>query len=214
MSMSPNNPFEDRRDDQGDVQGPPRRKSGGKGCLIGCSIAGVLGLLVCCGGGAMMIPFGISILTSDYQQQLAGNPVIVEHIGEIESLEMSWSATFEEAQKSDGQGSAAPIAFEVKGSKGSGTLLIQQDQSGGGGGIKSATLVLPDGTRHPIDVSQSPSAVDDLDFDELSDLIDSGDLAVPEPAVPEPAVPEPAGPEPAVPEPAVPEPAVPEPAVP
>jgi hypothetical protein len=177
MSMSPNNPFEDPQNAQSFAQSPARPK-GGKGCLIGCSIAGVLGVMVCCGGGVMLIFVGVSFLADEYQRQLAGNPVIIEHIGDIESMEASWSATIEEAQKAGDQGTGAPVAFEVEGSKGSGTLLVEQDQSGGGSMIKSATLILPDGTRIPIDVSVTPSALEELD--DLGELVDPGEIETPE----------------------------------
>jgi hypothetical protein len=177
MSMSPNDPFEDQQNDPAFGQVPPPKK-GGKGCLIGCVVAFVLGLMVCCGGGGVMIYVGLSILSDEYSRQLAGNPVIVEHIGEIESIEASWSATIEEAQKAGDQGTGAPVAFEVEGSKGSGTLLVEQDQSGGGSMIKSATLILPDGTRIPIDVSVTPSALEELE--DLGELVDPGEIETPE----------------------------------
>lgn len=181
MSMSPNNPFEDDQNDQGDAQSSAPAKSR-KGCLIGCSIAGILALLVCCGGvvllmrggGQMLADFMNTALSSEYQRQLAGNPVIVEHIGEIVSLDFDLSTTFEEAQKSAERGEETHWVFKIEGSKGSGTLIVQQDTSGGGTDIKSATLVMPDGTRHSIDVSATP-AVEELEFD-LSDMIDAGEI--------------------------------------
>jgi hypothetical protein len=122
-----------------------------------------------------MVQFGVSMLASEYQRQLTGNPVIVEHIGEIESVEPSWSATFREAQNAGQQGQETSFAFEIKGSKGSGTLLAEQDNRGGGTGLSTAILVMPDGTRHPINMADGPSAVEDLDVD-FNDLIDTGDI--------------------------------------
>jgi hypothetical protein len=121
-----------------------------------------------------MTQFGLSMLADEFKSQLAGNPVIVEHVGDIESFDPDWSATIQEAQNSGEKGDEAGFAFDIKGSKGSATVIVQQDKSGDGTGIQSATLVLPDGTRIPIEVSKGPSAVPDLGVD-LDDLIDTGD---------------------------------------
>ncbi len=167
MSMNPNNPFDDHQNDQGYAQSPTAKK-GGKGCLLGCGIVGLLSVLVCCGGGALMTQFGLGVLASEYEQQLAGNPVIEEHIGEIESLDVSWTATFREAQKAEEQGEESPFAFEIKGSKGSGTLLVRQDRAGDGTEIGSATLVMPDGSRHAVTIDRDE--FEDLENLKLEDL--------------------------------------------
>ncbi len=175
MSMTPNNPFEDPRYDASGVQAPAKKK-GGKGCLIGCGIGSVLVLLVCCGGGGMFMQFVMSTIASEYERQLASNPVVVEHLGEVESFDFDMTATFQEAQKSGDQGGDPDIAFKVKGSKGDGTILVKQDNSGdGGAAIKSAILVLPDGSRHEIDAPADSGAADDLNI-EFNELIDSGEV--------------------------------------
>ncbi len=142
--MTPNNPFEQQS------QAPaPANKGGGKTFLWVIAIlcgGGLLGGLVCCGVLYGLFSFGIDVLTESYKEQLAGDPVIVEHIGEIESLEMSLSKTAAEAENTDGD----MMAFEVEGTKGSGTLLIEQDNAGDGTGIESAILVTPDGQRHDV----------------------------------------------------------------
>jgi hypothetical protein len=184
MSMTPNNPFDDQQGDQDFGQSPSSRK-GGKGCLIGCAVGGFLAVFGCCGGTVATMYFTLSVLSEEYQRQLAGNPVIEEHIGDIESMEFSWTGTVEEAQNSGNQGAGAQIGFEIKGSKGSGRVLIEQGQGGGGNMIKSGTLILPDGTRIPIDVSAAPGeTVLPDNFDPLiaTGEVDSGDDAAVEPA--------------------------------
>lgn len=176
MSMSPNNPFEDPQKDQGyawDQNVPPKPKRG-KGCLIGCGIAAILGLVVCCGGPVLLVNTGVGALGEQLQRQVANNPAIVEHIGDIQSFEVSWSATIEEAQRTGEQD--AGLVFEIKGSEGSGRLLIKGDQ--GGGGLDSATLILPDDTRIPIDVGELGGGgpeVQELEMD-FEDFIDAGDI--------------------------------------
>lgn len=174
MSMSPNNPFEDPQNDQGYLQDQgnlPAKKSG-KGCLIGCGVVGLLGLVLCCGGGIFMVQFGVGALGDQLQTQIAGDPAIVEHIGGIESMEVSWGATIEEAQQGGEQDSG--LVFEIKGDKGSGKLLIKEDKSGGSD-VGMATLILPDGTRIPIGLDSDGGGIEDLDAD-LEDMFDSGDI--------------------------------------
>ena len=172
MSMSPNNPFEDPQNDQGYLQdqGTTPTKKSGKGCLIGCGIAGILGLVLCCGGGVFLVQFGVGALGDQLQTQISGDPAIVEHIGSIESLEVDWGATIEEAQKSSDQESG--LIFEIKGDKGSGQMLIKEDKGGDAG---LATLIQADGTRIPIDLEGGGSDIEDLESD-LEDMFDSGDI--------------------------------------
>lgn len=170
MSMSPDNPF-DNPNSPGYAQAPPpAKKSSAKFWLIGCGVTGLLGVFVCCGGGLLMTQFGMSMLAAQFQNQLEGNPVIVEHIGEIESMNMSWGETMKAAQSGDGQ----ELAFAINGSKGSGTILVVQDKSGDGSGIQSATLVLADGSRHPIELVPTAEEID------MDAFFDEGDVAVPQ----------------------------------
>ncbi|MFK8113312.1 MAG: cytochrome c oxidase assembly factor Coa1 family protein [Rubripirellula sp.] len=172
MSMAPNDPFENPNSPGASQQQPPQKK-GGKGCLIGCGIAGILGVLVCCGGGVFMAQFGVGMYAEIVQDQLADDPVMVENIGEIESITHSWSGTIAAAQEAEGGDS--PLSFDVQGSKGSGQLRVVQDKSGDGTGIKSAVLILEDGTRIPLELSQvGVSDLDDIDM-QLNDLIDTGE---------------------------------------
>ena len=116
-----------------------------------------------------MAKFGVSALGDQIALQIADNPAIVEHIGDIESLEVNWSATIEESQKTGDQNSG--LIFEIKGSEGSGQLRIKQDK--GGQGIDAATLILPDGTRIPINLGSGAPELDEMDI-ELNDFIDPG----------------------------------------
>ncbi|QDT06820.1 hypothetical protein K227x_52410 [Rubripirellula lacrimiformis] len=177
MSMSPENPFDANPNAPGNSGGvypdSPPKKSKAKFWLMGCGILGFVGLLVCCGGPLLMTQFGLSMLAGEFQKQLDGNPVIVEHIGEIESLSMNWSETIARAQNAEG--GSEELAFEISGTKGSGVVMIQQDQSGDGTGMQSATLVMEDGTRYPIEFAPSPT--DEIDMDSI---FDEGEIPVSE----------------------------------
>ena len=198
MSMPPNNPFDrnQRTEDQRFGRAPEPRGSSTKFWLLGCGIAGLLVVLICCGGIVMIGQFGGSMLAGQLREQVDGHPVIEEHIGEIESLEMSWGETFERAQA--GGDEAEELAFTIEGSKGSGVLMVQQDQQGEVSRIESAVLVMPDGNRYPIELEPGLGDVDPGPQGDFGDMIDDGVPA--EEEVPEPVEPgEPgAEPEPAI----------------
>ena len=159
MSNNPNNPFDDNQPGQGYAQNvTPQKKSNVWLWVLGTiGVLGVVGALVCCGGGYFAYQAGTGMMAEIFKEQLSGNPVIEEHIGTIESMSMNLGATSANAEKSPGS-----IAFDIGGSKGSGTILIQQQPGADGQpGIGSAELILADGSRHAIDIAESPAVIDD-----------------------------------------------------
>ena len=141
MSTNPNDPFQNPNA-VGYEQAPPKK---GKGCLIGCLLIGLVGLLVCCGGGYFLFSAGMSISGEALTAQIQDDPSIREHIGEIESASFSFSGTMEEAQSAQAEGGQPGAVFEIEGSKGSGRLIISDN-----GGDGTATLKLPDGSTYPV----------------------------------------------------------------
>ena len=172
MSNNPNNPFDDNPPNQGYAQGAPPQKSSNTWLWV-LGILGALGLVgavVCCGGSYFAFRAGTGMMADAFKAELADNPVIEEHIGTIDSMSMNLGKTSEYGQSSPGS-----IAFDISGSKGSGTILIKQEtRADGQPGVGSAELILADGTRHAIEVGGGDSAVIDDEF-----KIDLGD---PEPA--------------------------------
>ena len=89
-----------------------------------------------------------------------------EHIGEIEDFSFSWKATMTRASENPGK---EELAFEVKGSKGSGVVYIEQDKNSGQDfQMLSGVLIMPDGSSHSIDLNTtddggSPSEMFDVD---------------------------------------------------
>ncbi len=151
MSNRPDNPFQ---------QGGPgtmysdqqTKKSGSNVWLWVLGIIGgltVLGALVCCGGGYFGYQAVTNMIAEAYKSQLQGNPVIVEHVGEIEFMKLNLTTTQEQAQSSNGM-----MAFDVVGSKSSATLLVRQAPGGDGTAIASAELLMPDGTRYDVPVDE------------------------------------------------------------
>ncbi len=119
----------------------------------------VLTALVCCGGSYFAFKTGTGMLAEQFKQQLASNPTVVEHVGDIQSMSLNLGETSKQAETSGGA-----MAFDVVGSKSNATLLVKQAPGGNGTGIASAELVMPDGTRHPIAVLDIEAA-DELGID-------------------------------------------------
>lgn len=184
MSMNSNDPFDNpnaapgpavnpaagqQTYGQDDFAQPP--KKGNRGLLIGCGVAGFLGMLLCCGGFAMLGFFGLGVVGDVVQAEVENSPTIIENIGEIDSMSLNLAATGEEAQGIQ-PGQATPMVFDVKGSKGDGKIVAQQSRTGQG--IDSAVLVLPSGERLPIELaSGNAEELEDIEV-ELNDLIETG----------------------------------------
>jgi hypothetical protein len=150
MSNRPDNPFQQGGPGTMYADRQPK-KSGSNVWLWVLGIVGgliVIGALVCCGVGYFGYQAATNMLAEAFKGQLQGNPVIVEHVGEIESLKLNLTKTQEQAQSSNGM-----MAFDLVGAKGSATLLIRQSQGGDGMGIDEAVLLMPDGTKHDIPIT-------------------------------------------------------------
>lgn len=189
MSMPEDNPFKRSPQDPVYVDGPPQSSSK-KGCLIGCGIVGLLGLLVCCGGVAFFGIKGPGMLASvvdaavaeELRSQLPSDPNVQQHIGEIKTLNFDFTKTIENAQKASEAGEETSMAFRIEGSNGSGVVLIVQDPSGpNGAGIKSGKLIMDDGSEYPLDMEAIRAAPPGTLEIELDEMFDDGQA---EPAVP------------------------------
>lgn len=180
MSMNPNDPF------GGDASNPnaynpnaagqnaaPPKKSTAKYWLLGCGGVMLIGMLVCCGGGVFVTKAGMGIVAGEYESQLRGNPTVTQNIGEIESFDADLTETFQYATSNPEQGEN--VAFKVVGDKGSGYIYIMQDKSTTAEvRMKSAKLVMDDGTEHAIDVE----ALSEPIAPTLEGVFDTGELEV------------------------------------
>ncbi|QDT13881.1 hypothetical protein [Planctomycetes bacterium K23_9] len=171
MSMAPNNPFESNQ--PGSSNGGPVQPKKTNTWLWVFGIIGGLGLLavmVCCGVGYYGYSKGTQMVADEMKGQLAGNAVIEENIGEINSMSMNLSAVIEEAKKQQeaGNDGAPPsMVFDIEGSKGSGRILMKNEP---GGQPNEVELVMADGSRHTIPLESplfqaEPEEFDDMDID-------------------------------------------------
>jgi hypothetical protein len=136
--FSDNDPGTQRFDPYGPPASPPRRSS--TGCWIwAILLGGGFLLLVCCGGGALLVRFGLQIVTTEVEDQLSDNPVLREHIGDVQSFEMDWSRSF--ADEDDDT-----FVYQVRGTKGEGRVTVKHiTDDDGDEVILSAQLRLPSG---------------------------------------------------------------------
>jgi hypothetical protein len=100
-----------------------QEKSGLPKILIIVLVVGLIGTLLCggvCGGGAF---WGWGMFEEQAQQALSQNEVILEHIGEIQSMDFDLMGTGEAEDGSTAAGQT--FVFRVEGSKGSGVVSAE-----------------------------------------------------------------------------------------
>lgn len=117
---------------------PPPRSGGGHKVLwiVLGSVAGVVLLGGLCCGGFVFVGFGA--LEDDIAAKLRDNPVLVEQIGTLESVDLNLT-------KSGDYSDPDTMVYDVKGSKGSGVAIVKSRTVEGGEEIEKATLKLSDG---------------------------------------------------------------------
>lgn len=96
---------------------PPPKSSGLSACLIAVLVLGGVVLLVCCGGLVGLMLFGGRLMASEVEAQLRDNPVLQEHIGQIESFEIDWVRSGQE----EGDDT---FVYRVEGTKGKGYCVV------------------------------------------------------------------------------------------
>jgi hypothetical protein len=109
--------------------------------LIGCGCLILVGGCFAVLGGATW--WGLGQLEEMAVESLQEEPAIQEHIGDIESCEL------EIMEMAEGGGDE--LVFSVVGSKGSGTVHVdERDFDEGSGELRGGTLVLDDGREIPL----------------------------------------------------------------
>jgi hypothetical protein len=108
---------------------PPKKSMLWLWILLG--VGGVL-VLICCGcmglayfGGGKAMNATMDIVGKEIRPSLDADPVIQEHVGEIQSLSGDFSATIQESQNTGRQGE---MVFRIKGSKGEGVVIGRPNQ--------------------------------------------------------------------------------------
>lgn len=96
---------------------------------------GGVALLVCCGcagtmyfGGSSIMNAALTAAAEEVRPSLAADPVVQEHIGEIESVTVNFSSMMAEAQANQKAGNAEQrMVIDIKGSKANGQAVGVMD---------------------------------------------------------------------------------------
>lgn len=128
---------------------PPRR-SNTLWWVLGIG-GGVLLLLClgCVGLGYFGFTGIMGFMGNMVKQQIENDPVIVEHIGEVQSVTVNYAETGREQQINPQKGRNV-LAFDIKGSKGSGVVVGTQVQAPEPGYVLENARLRKDGQEYPL----------------------------------------------------------------
>jgi hypothetical protein len=118
---------------------PPKKSNKVLYIILGIvGVVAVLAGLCCCVGPGALFFFGKGVLNEAMANELRGNATFREHLGDLQSCNMSLVATGE-------VGEEGVVAFDVVGSKGSGLVIARMQEGSGTQVVQSATLRLSSG---------------------------------------------------------------------
>ena len=127
-----------------DVTPPPPRRRSGKFWLT-VTVTAMLALVLLCGG---LFTVQRSRLNKSVQAELAGNVVLSERIGSLESASLNLTKSGERAAAGD---DSKELAFDVVGTTGAGTVYVQLDpRDQDDFTIRSAVLRTEDGQTYSL----------------------------------------------------------------
>ena len=161
--------FADPNANQFDPIQPPKKSSPVvKIILILGVVFGVIGLSCCglCGWGMYA---GLGFVNKQVENELRDNPVIVEHIGNIESVKMNLQATAELIQEKQAAGEPVHqnvVVFDIQGDKGEGQVIITTPPGGQPAQFNEGTLRMSSGEEYdlmPEPVEMEPPELDTPD---------------------------------------------------
>lgn len=128
------------------MQPAPKKSNTWLWILLG--VGGVL-LIGCCGCMGAMAMFGktamdagMGMVAQQIRPGLDNDPVVQEHLGEIEEMNWNLMATGEANQNNGGQD---VLVWDVKGTKGEGQIIGALDQTGGTAKLKNGKLKMKSG---------------------------------------------------------------------
>ncbi len=143
---------------------PPRSNWG---CIF-VAIIGVVGagfFVMCCGGVIGLMWIGLDFVGEEVAIQLRDNPVLVEHLGPIQSFEMDVLASFQ-IEGSD------VFVFDVRGTRGRGVITCESlTMDDGNEYVTWAKLKIPGGAI--IDLLAESDPPDEAFLSEEVEAVDS-----------------------------------------
>ena len=115
-------------------------RSSGK-VSTGCLVGGLVFVVVFGVGGYFLWDYTKKLLAEKVKVQVRDNPVVREHLGELETVEIDLTATSASDDEDE-------LVFQAQGSKGAGELRVEFDNDGER--IERGTLRLPSGKSYDL----------------------------------------------------------------
>lgn len=175
---------------QPDGSRPPKSTSGLKVVLIVLAVLAVLALLVCAGLiglGFFAFNKGQEMAGAEFKSQLEGNPVLVQEIGELQTVNVS---IVETAKRQQEDASGTPrMVMRVEGTEGKGVVVATLSNDGRNR-ITAATLETEDGRSVELPIEDDATSLDDMDIDAgepVEEDVVEGEVEEPADAEAEPA---------------------------
>lgn len=132
---------------------PPGKRGGlSGGCLLALilGVLGFTGMVVCGGALGYLMKVGFDQLAAEVRAEFANHPVLVERLGEIQSVETDFLGSI--ANEDDEE-----FVYRLRGTQGSGMLIVVQTTlSDGTEAYHRVTLRLPSGEEIEIPTTSPP----------------------------------------------------------
>ena len=103
----------------------PPKKSSGIGWIFGCLGCAFLGAICVALGLFGITYFGFGVLAEQVGESVSDNPVVLEHLGGIQSIKLDWMASMADPDPD-------LFVYQIEGSKGSGEIRVHSTSSDDG----------------------------------------------------------------------------------
>jgi len=129
------------------------RKRPNRGCIIAAIIAGVVvvcGIVALIGGGVWLTNIGLDVVMRQVVNDIEDNPVILEHVGVIEKMEIDFTGSMAESGDD-------VFEFKIEGSKSNAVLVAKIITiDGEHEEVTWGRLTLPTGEKYDLIEGQGP----------------------------------------------------------
>ncbi len=122
--------------------------------LLGVGAVLVLGCCGCAGamywGGDAAMKAAMNVMGEQLKPSLQADPVVQEHVGDIQKLSMNFGASTVETQKAQKGGGQQRMVFDIEGSKGKGQVTGNVNQGSNPPRLSNGELKMSSGQSYPL----------------------------------------------------------------
>ncbi len=134
----------------GGMSQPPKRSTSVWTWVLGIGGGFLLAGLLCCGCIGFVFYFGVNQMHEQVKQQIQNDPVIQQHIGQVQSVSTNFQASVKEIQENPPPPGDNVLTFDVKGTKGEGLLVGTQLTAPAPGKFLRNMKLKKDGQVYPL----------------------------------------------------------------